>query len=457
MIELEFHGAAQTVTGSNYLVKTGKLNFIVDCGMFQGPDVEGRNLEEYEYDASQVKFVLLTHAHIDHCGMLPKLYRSGFRGKIFATNHTIQVSSLLLLDSAKIQEQNFQRGENFGKYTNKVALAYHSKDAEDTLGLFNTVNFNEDFSPAEGITVRYLKAGHILGAASIEVTIETENGPKTILFSGDIGRANQSLIGTFDPDYRSTPDYVLIEALYGGVEHPAREQSVDKMVEIINKTIKRGGNVLIPAFAVQRTQEILHDIKTAKLEGKLSNDLPVWLDSPLAQNVSRIYTASLQSTPESLFDFPNLRYVKKYKQSLKLQRETGNIIIAGSGMADGGRIVDHLAQGLHKRNNVVIFVGYQAEGTLGRELVEGAKFVEINKTKIAVNAEVHYLQGFSAHGDTSDYLQWLKRHTSDKLKKVFLVHAEIERAKGLDLELEKVGVDNESTYIPAWKEKVKLD
>lgn len=455
MIEIEFHGAAHTVTGSNYLVKTPKGNFIVDCGMFQGEDVEARNLEGYSYDASTVDFAMLTHSHIDHSGMFPKLFKEGFRGPIYATHHTVQISSLLLMDSAKIQENNYQRGEPYGKYTKQVALVYHTQHAEETINLFRPVHFNEEFEPVEGIKVKYIVAGHILGAASIEVTIDTEEGPKQILFSGDIGRIQQSIIETFNTEYKSTPDYVLIESLYGGIEHPQREESVKDMVEIINRTVARGGTAFIPSFAVQRTQEILHDIKLAKKAGLLSNDLPVWLDSPLAQRVTSVYTSSLQHGVESLFDFPNLRYVKKYRQSVKLHGQGGQVVIAGSGMADGGRIVDHLAAGLDKKKNSVIFVGYQAEGTLGRDIVEGKKVVDIGKSRVKVSADIHYLHGFSAHGDTSDYLAWIKRHTSDKLKKIFLIHAEEDRAKAMDDALKKEGIGN--TYIPEWKEKVVLD
>ncbi|MDQ6985498.1 MAG: MBL fold metallo-hydrolase [Candidatus Dojkabacteria bacterium] len=455
MIEVEFYGAAKTVTGSNYLVKTPEATFIVDCGMFQGPEVEGRNLEPYEYDASKVDFVLLTHAHIDHSGMLPKLYKAGFRGKIYATSNTIQITELLLFDSAKIQESNYQSGNFYGKYTQKVALAYNSSDAEQTIRLLQPVQFDEEFEIMPGIRTKFLHAGHILGAASIEVTIANEGEERQIMFSGDIGRVEQPLIPGFDKDYKSTPDYIFIEALYGGLEHPKRSESIEEMVKIINRTISRGGNAYIPAFSVQRTQEILKFLKDAIEAGDLDKDIPVWLDSPLAQKVSKIYTAALQHNEDSIFYFDSLRFVNRYSQSRGIQKTTGQIVLAGSGMADGGRIMNHLTTGLDKKNNSVIFVGYQAAGTIGRELTDGHKEITIGKTKIHVSADIRYLHGFSSHGDTSDYLQWIKRHKSEKLKKVFLVHAEEDRSKALDLELDQIGIME--SYIPDWKEKVTLE
>ncbi len=453
MIQIEFHGAAKTVTGSNYLVRTDHGNFLVDCGMFQGPEVEYKNLENFDYDPSEINFVILSHAHIDHSGMLPKLYRGGFRGKIFATQHTTQIASLLLMDSAKIQENNFQEGRNYGKFIDKVAIVFNSFHAEETLTLFESKHFDEEFSPLPGIRVKFIRAGHILGAASIEVDIDDGGHEKEILFSGDIGRENQSLIDIFDKNYKSSPDYILVESLYGGEYHPDRQESADEMIRIIKDTVSKGGNVFIPSFSVHRTQEVLHDIKTAQEAGKLSSDLPVYLDSPLAQRVSQIYTAALQNREDSIFTFKSLRYVKKHKQSEGLALGRGQVILAGSGMADGGRILNHLATGLRNDKNAVIFVGYQAEGTLGREIVEGAKTVTIANTNIPVNAAIHHLHGFSGHGDTNDYINWIKRFNTERLKKVFLIHSEEDRAKKLIVEFEKLGI--KGSYIPSLGEKVQ--
>ncbi len=455
MISIEFCGAAKTVTGSNYYVKTEKGAFVVDCGMFQGPEVEHLNLEPLEYDASNVQFALLTHAHIDHSGMLPKLKKAGFNGPIYATPHTIQLSTELLLDSAKLQENAYEKGEFYGRYSNIRAMVYSTKDATDTIALFKGVHLNDEFEPVQGIKVKYIEAGHILGSASIEVTIEDEGKSKKIIFSGDIGRKKSHIIDTFDPDYKAEADIVIMESLYGGEIHPDRDESAAQLVEIIKSTINQRGNVYIPSFAVQRVQEVLNDLKYAKEHGNLGKDIAVWLDSPLAQRVTAIYTAALQTTERDLFNFEGLKYVMKYRQSQKLGKTQGQVIMAGSGMADGGRIVEHLTTGLSNPKNTVIFVGFQAEGTLGREIVEGAKKVVIGKNTVAVNAKIVQLKGFSAHGDTNDYTEWLKRFLGQNLKKIYLIHAEPVRAAALKTHFE-TNYNLNNCYIPSMKEVVTI-
>lgn len=455
MIKLEFHGAAQTVTGSNYLVDVNGKKFLIDCGMFQGPDVEHKNLEEYSYNPKEIDFVLLTHAHIDHCGMLPKLFRGGFRGKIYSTVHSFQIASLLLMDSGKIQENNFSSGMPFGKYTNTVGMAYNTFDAEQTISLFETVRMNEVKEIIEGVKVKFITAGHILGAASIEVEVNDGEKTRTILFSGDIGRVKSTLIPSFDPSYRSEPDYILVESLYGGQIHPNRQENIDEIIKIIQDTIERGGNVYIPAFSVQRTQEVLHDMKVAQDEGKLDKELPVWLDSPLSQKVSYVYLTALSQTPETSFMFDSMKFVKQYRQSLQLDRKAGQVVIAGSGMADGGRIVQHLEASLSNPKHSIVFVGYQADGTLGREIVDGAKTVTIGKSKVNVKSKIYFFGGFSAHGDDSDYRAWIKRHTGNNLKKVFLVHSYLDRANAFNKSLDSMGITQ--THIPAIGETVELE
>lgn len=456
MVEIEFHGAAKTVTGSNYVVRTDNGTFVVDCGMFQGIDVEARNLQDYAYDPSEVDFTLLTHAHIDHSGMLPKLYKNGFRGPIYATSNTVHLTELLLLDSAKIQENNFKRGMPYGKHVKDVTLVYNSYDAVETINKLKPVNFNDQFEPVPGIKVKFLVAGHILGAASIEVEIKDGDETKTILFSGDIGRENASLIPSYDHEDKSKPDYILMESLYGGEYHPDRNDSVQDMLNMIKETIDRGGTAFIPVFSVQRTQEILFDLKKAFERGELDSDIPVYLDSPLAQKVSTIYLNALGDDPNANFLFDNLRFIKKYRESQQLTKRSKQIVLAGSGMADGGRILDHFTTGLENPKNSAIFVGFQAEGTIGREIVEGAKEVVIGKNNVKVNATVKHLHGFSAHGDTQDYLNFLDRHNSDNLKMLYLIHAEEDRARQLDDVLEKIGIGDDRTYIPDWKEAQKL-
>lgn len=454
MISVEFFGAAKTVTGSNYLVKTNHGNFVVDCGMFQGPDVEHLNLEDLEYNAQELKFAMLTHAHMDHSGMLPKLIKNGFSGKIYATSNTIQLTTELLLDSAKIQENNFQRGEFYGKYTQIKAIVYNTQTALATISMFSAVAFDRSFEPVPGIKITYIVAGHILGAASILVEVEDEGVIKKIVFSGDIGRVQSPIIPTFNSQFSYNADYVIMESLYGGQVHVDRIVSAQKLVEIIDETTKHGGNAFIPCFAVQRAQEILSDIKDAKEKRELDNDLPVFLDSPLAQRITGIYSRALSNQRDSEFDFDNLIYVKKAKQSAKITNQSGQVILAGSGMADGGRIMDHLIKALPNKKHSVIFVGFQAEGTLGRKLVEGEKKVLIGTKSIDVKAKIYQLEGFSAHGDTNDYTLWLNSFLNQNLKKIFLVHAEIDRSTAFQEHLVGLGIDN--SYIPNFKEKIIL-
>lgn len=451
MISIKFLGAAKTVTGSNYIVTGDNFKFAIDCGMFQGKDVESLNLNEFQFDPKELDFVLLTHAHIDHSGMLPKLVKHGFTGPIYATSHTIEITTELLMDSAKLQENAYQRGEFYGRHTQVRAIVYNTQDATNTIAKFKAVRFDEDFSPKEGVSIKYIRAGHILGAASIELVLNDGTEQKKIIFSGDIGRTKTHIDETFNFEYKAEPDYVVMESLYGGQIHPDRDKSAAELVKIINETIAKKGNVFIPSFAVQRTQEIINDLRVAKEKGELPQDVNVWIDSPLAQRVTAIYTRALQSMAKSLFDFNNLIYVRKFKQSVGLSKKEGQIIIAGSGMADGGRIVHHLITGLGNKRNAVIFVGFQAEGTAGRALIEGEKSVLLDGKNVEVKAQIFWLQGFSAHGDSQDYKLWLSRFKNPALKKVYLIHAEVERSIALKEEFSK---ENYNCHIPEMAEEV---
>lgn len=446
---VQFHGAAETVTGSCHLVTYNNVKFLIDCGMFQGPDVEIRNLEPFGFNPAEIDFVLLTHTHIDHSGLLPKLVRGGFRGEIFATYHSCQLAPILLLDSAKIQENNYKEGVAW-KHAGKVALVYDSHDADVAISLLKPVELDTEFEARPGVKVKYMHAGHVLGAASIEIEMDG----KVIVFSGDIGRVNHELIGGFDQDYSREVDYVVMEALYGGQTHPSRPEAVRELTDAINETLQRGGSVFIPCFAVQRTQELLHDLKFAKQSGALPMDVPVWLDSPMAQKVTEVYRAALDHSEDSLFEFPELRFVKAYRQSQKISKRSGQIIMAGSGMADGGRILDHLVGNLNDERDLVAFVGYQAEATIGRALVEGTKELVIQEKAVRVRAEIRQFQGFSAHGDTTDLTTWVQRYNSSRLKKIMLVHAEKDRAEALQAEFTKLNIDH--PQIAKWQEKIEL-
>jgi len=444
MIKIKFCGAAGMVTGSHYVVTTPFAKFAVDAGMFQGFEHEHLNLEPFAYDVSELDFLLLTHAHIDHSGLIPKLIKEGFSGPIYATDGTIKITNELLLDSARIQELNYERGDNFGKFTGVRAILYGTSDVENAMSYFRRVTFDEPFSPVEGVVINYKVAGHILGAASIEITVGDLEKRK-IVFSGDIGRVKSPIIDTFDFNYRTDADVVLMESLYGGEYHPDRDETAREFIKAITGTIKSGGSVFIPSFAVERTQEILNDIRTAKDLGELDNSIKVYLDSPLAQRVTAIYSNSLDNQISSKFSFDNLIHIRKIKDSRLLTSRKGVVVIAGSGMADGGRIVSHLTKALLNKKNSVIFVGFQAENTAGREIVDGAKTVMLDKNLVDVKARIYHFKGFSAHGDTNDYITWLERFGS-RNKKVFLVHAEEDRSESMKNILNEIGYEN--VFIP---------
>lgn len=447
---IQFLGATRTVTGSNFLVEADDIKFLVDMGMYQGPTVEERNFEPLDFNPEEIDFVLLTHAHLDHTGLLPKLFRHGFQGDVYSTLHTAQIAEIIMRDSAKIQENNYAEGVPW-KFSKRVEMVYDAKDADNAVHAFKVIDYDEEFEPVPGLKVTAKVAGHILGAASFEI----EYQGKVVVFSGDIGRLNQDLIDGFDTDYSREVDYVLMESLYGGETHPNRAESVNELVRIISETIERGGSAYIPCFAVQRTQEILNDIKLAKQAGALPEELPVWLDSPMAQKVTDIYAAAMDHTEESKFNFPGLGFVRHHRKSQKLSKKPGQVVIAGSGMAEGGRILQHIVNNIGNEKNSFIFVGYQAEKTIGRAITEGATEITVEETQVSVKADVHHLRGFSAHGDTNDYIHWLKRYNGPKLKKTFLIHAEIDRADKMRDRMQEISLDH--PYIPDRYEKIELE
>jgi metallo-beta-lactamase family protein len=466
-VNITFLGAAETVTGSCYLVNTGKTKFLVDCGMFQGPDVELRNYDEFAFDPKEIDFLILTHSHIDHSGLLPKLYRKGFRGDVYLSVPTSHVSELLLLDAAGIQEnkekiEEYKRRKYFHlpSVTEKMLpVLYDTSDAYGMIALFKTVELNDDFKVNEEVTIQMINAGHILGAVSVIVKVDG----KSILFSGDIGHKGQDLVEHFDVNLKVKVDYVVMESLYGGQIHEPRENTEKALIDTINSTIQRNGNVMIPSFAVQRTQELIYIFKRAKQERRLHEDVQIFLDSPLAIRVTKAYTSNAGYLKEEIqqmirsgdspFYVPKLKFTQNSKQSFGIMKKGPSVILAGSGMADGGRILGHLRTGLEDTRNTVVFVGYQAEQTLGRELADGAKKVTIDTKVVRVKASIEKLMGFSAHADNNDLLDFVNRLDRSTLKKIFLVHADPSRSEAFAAELKEKGID---PVIPTWKETIEL-
>ncbi|ROR01771.1 MBL fold metallo-hydrolase RNA specificity domain-containing protein [Desulfosoma caldarium] len=427
------YGAAGCVTGSCFLVENEK-RVLVDCGLFQGGKaMDALNWEPWPFDPASLQAVLLTHAHIDHSGRLPKLVKDGFRGPIYTTAPTAALSRILLLDSAHIQEMEaeWKTRKNLRKGRTPVSPLYTTEDAEKTMTLFQPVSQDEVLSLSETVHFRFRNAGHILGASLLELWRGDLNHGLKIVFSGDIGRKDQLIVK--DPQPIFDADVLFIESTYGNRRHRNYEESVAELAEAIRYSHEHGQKVLIPAFAVERTQEILYVLGQLYREGTIPR-LPVYLDSPLAIAATEIFRQMVhefdEETQEILrqghdpFNFPELVFSRTAQESQALNELKGPaVIIAGNGMCTAGRILHHLKHNLWRRGCSLVIVGYQAEGSLGRRIIEGAKSVRIFGEDIMVRARVFTIGGFSAHADQEELLQWLAHFTNPKLQ-VVVIHGE---------------------------------
>ncbi len=450
-MKITFLGASEGVTGSNFLVEGAGKKFIVDCGLFQGPSKEeDKNYDEFAFDVKDIDFMLLTHAHIDHSGRIPKLYLDGYRNPIYATKATCDLCSIMLPDSGHIQEMEVEWKNRKRQREGKSAYPplYTAEDAEKSLELFKSVRYNELVQVDENITVRYNDAGHMLGSAIIEVWIEENGREEKIVFSGDIGNNDIPLLSS--PTMIESADYLIMESTYGNRLHMRNDDKAKMFLNIVYDTIKKGGNVVIPSFAVGRTQEILYELNKIKENTKddtfinkyrLLMETPVYVDSPLAISATEIFKQN-----EDLFDedvqkeieqgdnpleFDGLKFTRTAEESKALNEiDTPCIIISASGMCDVGRIKHHLKHNLWNSNNTILFVGYQAPGTLGRKIVEGAKKVKIFGEEIVVNAKIEYIEGYSGHADQEWLLNFVYSFFQ-KPKQIILVHGEKEAQKEL--------------------------
>jgi len=465
-MKIKFLGAAKEVTGSCFIIETDKARFAIDCGMHQGgAEIEKRNWDIDVYDPKHIDFFLITHAHIDHSGLLPRMAQNGFRAPIYATEPTGDLIKILLLDSAHIQETEanwkMKKMQRYGKPT-QITPLYSTKDAEAVGPLIKTRTYNETFSPANGIKVTFQDAGHILGAAIVELFIE-ENGTSTkLIFSGDIGRRHQLLMK--DPVILSEADFLFMESTYGDRNHKGEEDSLNEMAEAIKYSYSRGEKVIIPAFAVERTQEMLYSLYLLSHDGRLPKDMPVILDSPLAIKSTEIFrryrsyldgeTQSLLKNGEDPLDLPQLQFSSTTADSMQINNMKGSaIIISASGMANAGRIKHHLKHNLWRPGASIVFVGFQAEGTPGRRIVDGAKTIRIFSEDIAIRAKIWTINGFSAHAGQSQLLEWLGNFQNKKMP-VFLIHGEISAQNQLaSLIREKLGFD---VTIPEYLEEISL-
>jgi metallo-beta-lactamase family protein len=460
-------GAARTVTGSCYMVDNDKSLFLVDCGMYQGGrQIEMRNRSDRLYRVSDLKGVFITHAHIDHSGLLPRLVRQGFRGPVFATDATCDLLRVLWLDSANIQEMEaqWQSRKNKRKGRAQVNALYEAADAEKAITLLEPVDLDQDKQPLPGVTSRFVTAGHILGAASLHLTLDNGLNRHRVGFSGDLGRPGQLIV----PDAEIMPqvDTLFMETTYGSRRHKSLPESIDELIGVVQQAYKEGGKVLIPAFAVERTQEIIYTLAKAYREGKMPKDMPVFLDSPLAINATVIFrqhpeffddeTMAILEDGHTPINLPNLKFTPKTEDSQKINDHKGPaVIIAGSGMANAGRIKHHLKHNLWRPDCHVVIVGFQAQGTTGRKIVEGAKSVKIFREDVAVKAKVHTIGGFSAHADQAELMEWLGKQVHSGLT-VNLIHGE-ESATLAFMELAQAKFPEVKFHAPEWKETLQLD
>lgn len=433
-IRLSFFGGAQNVTGSMYLLEIENKRLLVDCGLYQERKFRYRNWEPFPFAPESIDILLLTHAHVDHCGLIPKLVHDGFRGRIYCTSATSDITRIILLDAAHLQEEDaefkkrrHERENRKGPYP-EIPL-YTTEDAKATFPFFSPVDYEEVVSLGEGIKATFHDAGHVLGSSMIKVTVGQQGETRKILFSGDVGRWGRPILQ--DPSAFKEIDYAIVESTYGDRVHEEPPDISDKLAEIVNSTWKARGNIIIPSFALQRSQEILYYMNELLIDNRVPH-IMVFLDSPMAISITDVFKqhsdlfdmemSLLMRQRKSPFQFPGLNMVQTTDDSKALNHISGTImIIAGSGMCTGGRIKHHLVTNITRPESTVLFVGYQAMGTLGRSIVDGAKRVRILGQYYPVRARIAQINGFSSHADRDELLKWISGITP---RRVFVVHGE---------------------------------
>lgn len=452
-MNLKFLGGAKTVTGSCFYIECSGLKFLVDCGMYQGEGDDEVNRAAFDFRPEEVDYIFITHAHLDHSGMLPRVVKEGFKGKIITTAATRDLLELMLYDSANIQESDAEwltrKAMRAGK--SPALPLYTTEDVKDVIPLFDVKPYNNIFHLRKGIKYRFLDAGHILGSGTLEIWFQDSEKEKKIVFSGDIGKKGNPIIR--DPFAPVEADFIVMESTYGNRLHKPLKDSIDELTEAIKITFKKGGNVYIPSFAVGRTQDLLYILNNLVREKRL-HDIHVYLDSPLAEDATKVYLAHPECfdeearknfTTRDFDDSIKLHFVQSVQDSMALNRiKSGILVIAGSGMCEGGRMRHHLKHNLWRPECSIIFVGYQGRGTLGRKIVDRAKVVHILGEEIAVKASVYTINGFSAHADQAELIGWLSCFKDSP--EVFIVHGEEEVAISFgELVKERFGF---TTHIP---------
>ncbi len=444
-MKIAFHGADQNVTGSCHLVSCGGKQVLIDCGLYQGGrEMAEENHEPFGFDPAKVDYLLLTHAHLDHCGRIPLLVKQGFQGEIITTAASRELAKLVMLDAAHLQEEEAEwqarkearhgRNKNSNDKPEEIGPLYTTLDALNSLDYFGRkAEYGKALTLDGGIQATFLDAGHILGSASILLELEEEGYKRRVLFSGDLGYSGRAILR--DPAPPPHADVVVMETTYGDRQHKQLQPSIEEMYAAVSDTFRRGGNVIIPSFALERAQEILYYLREGVEAGKLPASMQVFLDSPMAISATEIFrrhpecydeeTSKVFRTGKDPFDLPGLHFTRQTADSMALNRIGGGaVIIAGSGMCTGGRVRHHLKHSLWKENCSVIFVGFAAHGTLARTIIDGAKSVRVFGEDIQVKARIHTIGGFSAHADQAELLAWQKQ--VGKPARTFLVHGETE-------------------------------
>ena len=464
-MRMSFLGAAHMVTGSCYLIETNDRKFLVDCGMFQGGKrIRELNYEAFPFSPAELDCVVLTHAHVDHCGLIPKLYRDGFRGDVYATKVTCDLANIMLPDSAYIQQSDAEllnrKGQRRGDAP--IEALYSIDDAQTALRHFLPVSYDETLAILDNVNVTFRDAGHIIGSAILEIEVTEGGKTSRLVFSGDLGQPDQPILR--DPSILRGADFLVIESTYGDRLHKLYDRE-EVLLEVINDTMDRGGNLVIPAFAVGRTQTLLYYFYKLWKEGRLDSDVPIILDSPLAIAATRVFLQNMHVFDEEtmqLLDadgripqFPQLHICETAAESRALNSgESSAIILSASGMADAGRILHHLKHNLWRPESTVLFVGYQAEGSMGRRLIDGIKRVRVLGEEVVVRAKIKSLDGFSAHADAHQRVEWVSPLGAPRPAKVFIVHGEAQAQEALKEQFDrKLGLES---YIPFRGDAVKI-
>jgi len=462
-MKIQLLGAARIVTGSCYSLTTKEEKILIDCGTFQGgKEMERLNYEPFNFNPRDYDALILTHAHLDHCGRIPKLIKYGFRGKIYATDATRELAYIIMLDSAKISAKDVDH-EN--KRRRKEGLPprkplYNEGEVKAAMKLFRVVSYDEDVKITKNILARFYDAGHILGASSVQIQVKEDKKKTLISFSGDIGQSESIIVKNTEPILKS--DYVFVESTYGDRLHPKIEDREKEFIRVINESYKKGGKLMIPSFTIERAQELLYCIGKFKKNGLIPN-VDVYLDSPMAIKATDVFSRHPEYYNEKIakglvkgenpFDFPGLVYTKSTGESKALNFiNKPCIIIAGNGMCSAGRIKHHIRNGIDNENNTLLFVGFQAQGTLGYWLKQGEKRVRLLGVEINVNAKIESIDSFSGHADYNELIQWLKNF-SPKPKKIFITHGEEQQGLAFSKRIAKEGFVN---YVPVMGETIEL-